>query len=170
MPIRNKKYANKTGIFIGRFQPFHLGHLHALKYALARCETLVIGIGSAQESGTKRNPFDANARARMIKESIKKAGLDVSRTKFIKIPDFYDDKKWFDYIVKKVPDIEVVFSRNPWVKRIFRKEGIRIVAPPWYNRRRISGTKIRKLMKTKSGWQKLVPKPVTKFAKSAKQK
>ncbi|MDE1859348.1 MAG: adenylyltransferase/cytidyltransferase family protein, partial [Candidatus Micrarchaeota archaeon] len=28
------KYSYGCGLFIGRFQPFHKGHLYALKYAL----------------------------------------------------------------------------------------------------------------------------------------
>ncbi|MFZ0222198.1 MAG: adenylyltransferase/cytidyltransferase family protein, partial [Candidatus Nitrosopolaris sp.] len=38
------------GIFVGRFQPFHLGHMATIKFALEKVEELVIVIGSAQLS------------------------------------------------------------------------------------------------------------------------
>ncbi|WP_449461616.1 nicotinamide-nucleotide adenylyltransferase [Tardisphaera miroshnichenkoae] len=153
-----KKY--KKGIIIGRFQPFHLGHLKAVEYASSLCERLVIGIGSAQESGTIRNPFDADTREVMIRESLKDAGLDLKTIEFLKIPDFMDDEKWFNYIVQRVPDIEVVFSGNGWVRRIFKARGIKVVVPPWYNRGEISGTKVRQLIRSDQKWEGLVPRAV----------
>jgi nicotinamide-nucleotide adenylyltransferase len=43
-------------LFIGRFQPLHLGHLDALKQISK--EEIIIGIGSSQYSGTKENPYN----------------------------------------------------------------------------------------------------------------
>ena len=40
----------KRGLFVGRFQPFHLGHLDMVKYALTEVDELIIVIGSAQDS------------------------------------------------------------------------------------------------------------------------
>ena len=37
------------GFLIGRFQPFHLGHLEAIKFALSKAEHLHIGIGSSNK-------------------------------------------------------------------------------------------------------------------------
>ncbi|HDM88409.1 MAG TPA: nicotinamide-nucleotide adenylyltransferase, partial [Candidatus Bathyarchaeota archaeon] len=42
----------RRGLFIGRFQPPHLGHLHAIKQALEECDELIIVIGSSQYSHT----------------------------------------------------------------------------------------------------------------------
>jgi nicotinamide-nucleotide adenylyltransferase len=58
------------GLFIGRFQPFHLGHLATVKFALKNVEELVIIIGSAQKSHELRNPFTAGERIQMIKDSL----------------------------------------------------------------------------------------------------
>jgi nicotinamide-nucleotide adenylyltransferase len=153
-----KKY--KKGIIIGRFQPFHLGHLKAVEYASSLCEKLVIGIGSAQESGTAKNPFDAETREAMIRESLREAGIDLNNIEFLKIPDFMDDEKWFSYIMQRVPDIEVVFSGNGWVRRIFKARGVKVVIPPWYNRGEISGTKVRQLIRSNQKWEGLVPRAV----------
>ena len=53
--MKNKK--DKIGLYIGRFQPFHKGHLNVVEEALNHCDKLIIAIGSAQEFGTEKNPF-----------------------------------------------------------------------------------------------------------------
>ncbi|MEM2975778.1 MAG: adenylyltransferase/cytidyltransferase family protein, partial [Candidatus Bathyarchaeia archaeon] len=47
----------KRGLFVGRFQPFHLGHLTAVKNILKSVDELVIIVGSAQYSHRLDNPF-----------------------------------------------------------------------------------------------------------------
>jgi len=163
--MRGKTAKYKVGLFVGRFQPFHIGHLHALAYAAKRCKKLVIGIGSAQEAGTEKNRFDAKTRIRMIKAAIKENKLHLENISFLKIPDFYSDEKWYSFIMQKVPNLEVVFSRNPWVTRIFRSRHVKIVKPPWYRRDKISGTKIRKRINAHKDYEKLVPKAVVQIIK-----
>lgn len=45
------------GLFVGRFQPFHLGHLEAIKDTLGEVDELVIVIGSAQYSHDVDDPL-----------------------------------------------------------------------------------------------------------------
>lgn len=59
-----------NGLLIGRFQPFHMGHLSAVKFALSQVEKLWIGIGSSNKSHEKRNPFTADERKEMILSSL----------------------------------------------------------------------------------------------------
>ncbi|EQD45121.1 nicotinamide-nucleotide adenylyltransferase, partial [mine drainage metagenome] len=47
---------------VGRFQPFHNGHLHVIKEILSQYSSVIIGIGSAQYSHTMENPFTAGER------------------------------------------------------------------------------------------------------------
>ena len=54
------------GFLIGRFQPFHLGHLEAIKFALSKVEHLHLAIGSSNKSHEKRNPFTDDERKKMI--------------------------------------------------------------------------------------------------------
>ena len=58
------------GLLIGRFQPFHLGHLDAVLFGLSRTENLFICIGSSNKSNESRNPFSAKERREMITSSI----------------------------------------------------------------------------------------------------
>ncbi|MEM3596417.1 MAG: adenylyltransferase/cytidyltransferase family protein, partial [Candidatus Bathyarchaeia archaeon] len=58
-----------VGLYVGRFQPFHLGHLEVVRSILNRADELIIAIGSSQYSHTRRNPFTAGERVTMIRES-----------------------------------------------------------------------------------------------------
>jgi len=51
-----------NGLLIGRFQPFHLGHLEALKFASSKVDNLWLGLGSSNKSIEKSNPFSAEER------------------------------------------------------------------------------------------------------------
>ena len=55
------------GLYVGRFQPFHLGHLGAIKEVLKEVDELAIVIGSAQYSHNPSNPFTAGERLVMIR-------------------------------------------------------------------------------------------------------
>ena len=71
-------------LFIGRFQPFHNGHLKVIQNSINLYDEVIIGIGSAQYSNTTDNPFTAEERKLMIERSLKKAGF--GNYKIILIP------------------------------------------------------------------------------------
>lgn len=52
--------------FIGRFQPFHLGHKSVVDTALERAKKVVLIVGSDQQPRTARNPFTSQERIQMI--------------------------------------------------------------------------------------------------------
>jgi len=52
--------------FIGRFQPFHMGHKAVVDTALMRAKKVAIVIGSDQQPRTARNPFTTTERIAMI--------------------------------------------------------------------------------------------------------
>lgn len=54
------------GVFIGRFQPFHHGHLKSVLSALESCEKLLIIIGSTHRARNVRNPFTYEERRQML--------------------------------------------------------------------------------------------------------
>ena len=59
-----------NGLLIGRFQPFHLGHLSALRFALPKVDKLWLGLGSSNKPIEKNNPFSIEERKKMILSSI----------------------------------------------------------------------------------------------------
>jgi len=58
------------GFLIGRFQPFHNGHVQLVEKIATEVDELVIGIGSAGDSHSERNPFTAGERIRMVTDAL----------------------------------------------------------------------------------------------------
>lgn len=56
------------GLLVGRFQTFHMGHQSLLDTGLKLCDRMIVLVGSAQECGTERNPFNIKTRIDVIEE------------------------------------------------------------------------------------------------------
>lgn len=56
-----------TGLIVGRFQTFHMGHQKLVETALKLCDRVLILVGSSQECGTERNPLSVATRMDMIR-------------------------------------------------------------------------------------------------------
>ena len=54
------------GLYIGRFQPFHLGHLYLVKKALTEVDELIIGISFGDKKVLEKNPYSLEERIKMI--------------------------------------------------------------------------------------------------------
>lgn len=87
------------GIYIGRFQPFHLGHLQVVEKAATEVDTLIIFIGSAQHSNQQRNPFSFEDRKKMILESISHISLNIEIEPLL---DCEDDIDWLNQIKQAI--------------------------------------------------------------------
>ena len=152
-----------NGLFIGRFQPFHKGHLVTVKFALGRVNQLVIVVGSAQKSHEPRNPFTAGERITMIKESLDAdEEADVRRILIIPVPDVDVHSLWTHQVNMLVPKYEVVFANDPFTLMLFREQGIKAIEAPLYRRDEMRATEIRKRMAAEDNWEDLVPEPVSK--------
>ena len=77
------------GLYVGRFQPFHLGHLCAIKATLKEVDEIVIVIGSAQYSHKPNNPFTAGERLVMIRQALQEAKVDYSKLWIVPVPDVH---------------------------------------------------------------------------------
>lgn len=65
----------KNGIFIGRFQPIHQGHVHALGVAATQVDKLYIFVGSANQCRSIKNPWTFKERSQMIRLKLHGAGI-----------------------------------------------------------------------------------------------
>ena len=144
-----------NGLLIGRFQPFHSGHLDAVLFALSRVENLWIGIGSSNKHNEKRNPFTADERREMIVSSIKPSIID--RTSIFNIPDVDDHEKWTFEIDQIVPKYDIVFTNDEFTKTLFEKHQINVIQVMLKDRENFSGTNIRQLILDDENWQDFVP-------------
>ena len=143
------------GLLIGRFQPFHLGHLDAVLFGLAKTENLFIGIGSSNKFNEKKNPFSVEERREMIFSSIDPSMID--QIKIFDIPDIGDHEKWTFEIDKIMPKYDVVFTNDDFTKTLFGKRQINVIQVVLKDREKFSGTNIRELITDGKNWQDLVP-------------
>jgi nicotinamide-nucleotide adenylyltransferase len=155
----------KRGLLIGRFQPFHLGHLSAIRDVLKEVEELVIVIGSAQYSHNINNPFTAGERLTMIRNALKEAKIDYSRIWIVPVPDVHLHMMWVSSVEGYTPKFNIVYSNEPLTRRLLTEAGYKVKAINFHERRLWSSTEIRKRMLKDESWKKLVPKSVAVFIK-----
>ena len=148
------------GLLIGRFQPFHLGHLDAVLFGLSRTENLFICIGSSNKSNERRNPFSAEERREMIISSIEPSMAD--QLKIFDIPDVGDHEKWTFEIDKIVPKYDIIFTNDEFTKTLFEKREMNVAPVVLKDREKFSGTNIRELIVDDKNWQDLVPRGTKK--------
>ena len=154
----------RRGLMLGRFQPFHKGHLALTKQILSECDELLIIIGSAQFNFIDKDPFSAGERVLMIHEALKEAGVDLSRCYIIPVANDENNARWLAYIRSMVPPFDVLYSGNDFVKYLARSQDSSIVIedPMFAEINEYNGTNIRRLMQEGKPWEHLVPPAVAK--------
>ena len=144
-----------NGLLIGRFQPFHLGHIEALQFALSKVDKLWVGLGSSNKPVQKNDPFSAEERKEMILSSIDDSMKDKISIYFI--PDLDNHVKWIEKIDTIVPKFDMVFSNDDLTKHLYSTISVQVVPIPFLKRDVLSGTKIRDLIISDQKWDDLVP-------------
>jgi nicotinamide-nucleotide adenylyltransferase len=145
------------GLLIGRFQPFHNGHLSLIEQVAADVDELIIGIGSAEKSHSVRNPFTGGERLQMIADVVSSFEIQVYP---IPVVDINRSSVWVQHVMSMCPHFDVVYSNNPHVKRLFEEQGFEVHSTPLYRREQFRGAEVRRRMIANEDWSMLVPKPV----------
>ena len=150
------------GLYIGRFQPFHYGHLMAIKWILTQVDELIIAIGSAQYSHTTRNPFTTGERIEMIWRTLKAEGL-LDKCIIAVVPDTDScHSLWVAMIKLYCPRFDVAFTNDPLSYRLLEEAGIKVRKIPFFKREIYNATRIRELMiRGEEKWRNYVPKEVS---------
>ena len=106
-----------TNIILFRAQPFHNGHLNMIKKAFEDSKRdnnrLYVFVGSADKSGTKRNPLPVDVRLDLIKNSLKDEIKDNfvfnPNTNVIPLNDLSDEANnthyWGYYLFDKIKEV-----------------------------------------------------------------
>lgn len=151
------------GFYTGRFQPFHLGHLSAIKQALSDVDFLHIGIGSSQYDHTKDNPFTAEERKKYIEGALLESGITKDQFNITFIPDIHSNPDWPAHVRSLIPDFEVVFvGDDRLVKELFETHTdipVKIIKKEID----ICATDIRKMMAEGGDFQKYLSKSTVEY-------
>ncbi|MCI4348802.1 MAG: nicotinamide-nucleotide adenylyltransferase [Thermoplasmata archaeon] len=151
------------GLLIGRFQPFHLGHLELVRHVRVSRpeETLVFGIGSSEESYTPENPFTASERAEMIDRALREA--HIANCLSVPIPDIDRHALWVAHVRELVPPFERIYTNNPLTRLLFERDHCAVEATPLFRRETLQGTTIRAAILEDHAWRSLVPEAVARY-------
>ena len=150
------------GLFIGRFQPFHNGHLAVVKKAVKEVDELIIGIGSSQQGHTFENPFSGEERRLMIRKVLETE--KIKKCRIVLLPDIREDSEWVGHIRGITGRFDIIYCGTDYTKELFEQQEYPI--RDFGRIRQINATEIRKrMLESKKGkpWKRLVPKEVAKF-------
>lgn len=156
----------QSALYIGRFQPFHLGHLSIVKRAVEENERVIIAIGSAEKNFLPQNPLTSSERFVLIEEILKDEGIPNEKFCIVPVRNINNYALWVNHVNLLVPPydklytgskiVEICYKHNPVtfekIVKIERKDGI-------------SATEIRDKMKDDEDWEKLVPKKAVELLK-----
>lgn len=143
------------GLLIGRFQPFHNGHMHAIVCVLGQVSHLLLGIGSSNRSIEKENPFTAQERELMIQKSLNRQQQE--SITMHPIPDVQNHIKWIAQIEQTLPRFDVIFTNDSLTHKLYMQRGVPVRNIPFLDREHLSGTNIRHRISTGHTWHHLVP-------------
>jgi len=91
-------------IFIGRFQPFHIGHESVIHKALQLSDKVIVLVGSAYQPRTVRNPWDFNERESLIRTVFS----EEENRRILAFPlldQTYNNQLWIKSVQQLVADI-----------------------------------------------------------------
>ena len=143
-----------SGLIVGRFQTFHKGHQSLVDAGLQLCDRVLILIGSAQESGTERNPYNISTRIDVIRSVY----ADNSRVSVYALPDLTNEnditEEWGRYVLGQVdrylykaPELMIYGNdeaRSRWFNVNDIKDPAEFIIPR--SRLPISATMLREMM------------------------
>ncbi len=148
---------------IGRFQPFHLGHLDLAKQILDECDEVIIAVTSSQFNYLEKDPFTAGERIEMIHNSLKDSSLDFTRCFVISLENQFNIATWASYLKSALPHFDKVYSGNDYVSMLLNDSGIDVVKPVFLDRNQFNATKIRSMIISDDNWKDTVPDAVYKL-------
>ncbi len=86
--------SHTLAVFVGRFQPFHAGHLDVVENASAFADSLLMLVGSAYRARSWKNPFHFRERVGFIEKAVETAGLKLPLACLPLVDTLYNDRAW----------------------------------------------------------------------------
>lgn len=150
-------------IYPGRFQPFHLGHMHAVKSILEENDSILIIIENADESFTFRNPLTAGERFEMIALALKELNIKPMSVFIIPMENVKNNAGWVNQLRIMLPKFDVCYSNNDLVRILMENAGISVKGITFLEREMYQGSEIRRRIAKDLSWKNLVPESVYEY-------
>ena len=98
-----------VGIYIGRFQPLHIGHITIMAYMQKKYDHIIVLVGSANQRASIKNPFSFEQRKQWLEQSFFDLVDDANSSQKISVlplNDYrYNEKKWETGLVAQVASV-----------------------------------------------------------------
>lgn len=94
-----KNHKKRTGLANMRTQPFHLGHAGVVNGMTQDCETVILGLGSAQKAPDEHDPWPIDNRIQQVRN------IYSDRVKIVPLHDLgttAGTNDWIDYVLEKI--------------------------------------------------------------------
>jgi len=157
----------QSAMFIGRFQPFHNGHLDIVKKILKDNEKIIITIGSAEKNFLPQNPLTAGERFQLIEAALKEAKIPADKFCIIPVRNVNNFALWVKHINMYVPPYTKIYTGSKIVKACYEgqhhEKGPTVVQIE--REVQVSATTIREAIMNDNDWEDLVPKAVANLLK-----
>jgi len=153
------------GLMMGRFQPFHLGHLELVKQILDECDQVIIALTGSQFNYIEKDPFTSGERIEMIHQSLKENDMDLGKCYIVSIENQFNVATWASYLKSSLPHFDKVYSGNDYVVMLLADSGYTVVSPKFLDRKQFNATKIRQMIANDDEWEKLVTSSVVQIIK-----
>ncbi len=149
------------GLYLGRFQIFHNGHLSIIEHLDAEpdVDAFVIAVGSSQYDRNHPspdvpeavNPFTIEERTEMIRRSIE--GRVKKRFDLVQLMDLHVCEQWKKYVLHEVGDFRYFYSNNRREIALFHEK----IARPVPIKDRYHAQLIREMIAAGDHFEKYVP-------------
>lgn len=159
----------ELGMIVGRFQTITNGHIALLSTAEALCEHIILFVGSAQESGTARNPLSVATRMtlldKVVGDNFTIIGLDDLTSNDNNSPS------WGNYLFEnckkytgKLPNVTIL-GKEENVSNWYDKDSTQKITEVNVARSDISATYARELMVANKveKWKSITPEAIHSY-------
>jgi nicotinamide-nucleotide adenylyltransferase len=153
----------QIGAVIGRFQPFHKGHMMLIRAILQEVHFLKIGIGSAQYSHEFDNPFTYEERVEMIDRSLQGFHISRDRYQIFAVMDLHDMERWTLEVVRVLGEFDIFYSNNEWTRQLLKKAGKEVGELMKFDFDLYNGSAIRQLVMQNKSIAERVPFEVNEY-------
>lgn len=142
----------KNILYIGRFQPFHMGHADAVRQIFQKFSHedihLFIGIGSAENNFLEKNPLTAGERFQIIRDALLEMGIAPENFSILPIRNIDHYALWPYHVQQLMPPIDIFFSGSLLVKTLWKQSFPNTEIFALEQREKISGTVLREKLRT----------------------
>ena len=148
IPPLPRKKPIPSSIVLGRFQPFHRGHVALIEWAYEQTKNnfLRIAIGSANRLQSPENPWSWEERKEMItiwaKNTHPKWNFEI-----VAIPDINNPSQWVEHANKYHGDSGILLTSDEETQKLYQTANWEVVFLDFKNRSKFEGWRVRETCK-----------------------